>query len=54
LVAVPAVGTLAREVILRVATHGFIGCYGDIHATYMESLCWRYETGRHASRDPRL
>ena len=38
---------LAREIVLRlsVATHGFIACYGDVHRTGMESLCWRGETG---------
>jgi len=29
---------LAREELLSVVTHGFIGCYGDVHAADMESL----------------
>ena len=43
---------LAREEVLSVVTHGIIGCYGDVHGTDMESLCWRGETGVHASRHP--
>jgi len=35
---------LAREEVLSVVTHAFIGCYGDVHGTDMESLCWRGES----------
>jgi len=35
---------LAGEEVLSVATHGFIGCYGHVRRTNMESLFWRDET----------
>jgi len=43
---------LAREKVLSVATHGFIGCFGNVRETdmEMEGLCWRNETGEYAPR----
>jgi len=45
---------LAREKVLSVATHGFIGCFGNVRETdmEMEGLCWRNETGEYAPRHP--
>ena len=45
--------TQARAVNLYVLVH-IVGPPAATHATDMENLCWRDETGRHASRDPRL
>jgi len=45
---------LAREEVLRVATRGFIGCYGHVRQTNMESLFWRGETEGHDPRHPSL
>jgi len=45
---------LVREEVLSAATHGFIGCFGYVGRTNMESLFWRDETEEHAPRHPRL
>jgi len=45
---------MARQEVLCVVTHGFIGYYGDVRGTDMESLCWRGETDGHAPRHPSL
>ena len=42
--AVPRGRYLTREEVLSIVAHGFIGCYGYVHGTDMESLCWRGET----------
>jgi len=43
---------LAREEVLRVATHRCIGCYGHVRRISMESLICRGETEGHAPRHP--
>jgi len=45
---------LAREEVLNLATHGFIGCYGHVRRTNMESLFCRGETEGHAPRQRSL
>jgi len=39
-----------EEILLDVVTREFVGCYVDAHGTDIKSLCWRGETGAHASR----
>jgi len=39
--------------VLSAATHGFIGCYGDVRGTDLESYCWTGETGGMPSDTPR-
>jgi len=36
---------LAKEEVLIILTHGFLGCCIDVCKTDMESLCWRDEAG---------
>jgi len=48
----PAVGTCPKSWywLLSVAIHGFIGCYGDVRRTDMESLCCRGDIEGRAPR----
>jgi len=43
-------GYLSREEATTEGSNsGFIGCYGDVRGTDMESLLWSSETGRACS-----
>jgi len=39
---------------MSASTHEFIGCYGDVRRTDLESFCWTDETGGMPSDTPSL